>query len=184
MEQKNYTPKECRAFNQKSLELTNKFAKGNFKNAECKELILPDDVHPWNILYSVIDQFYKREYERAQLIDIAHCELMEAKELIADVREHNELYRNMQKEISILKQENEKLTEDISQMEKRVQEQPKALQELIDYCGIDELIDNTGEILDWLIRFYDHSSSKGLANPMFYTRQIQKFFIELEKEQN
>ena len=38
MEQKNYTLKECRAFNQKQLEITTAFARGNFANAECKNL--------------------------------------------------------------------------------------------------------------------------------------------------
>ena len=75
MEQKNYTLKECRMFNQKQLETTTAFMKGNFKNPECKVLVIPDEAHPWNILHSVIEQFYKREYKRTQIIDVARCEM-------------------------------------------------------------------------------------------------------------
>lgn len=184
MEQKNYTLKECRAFNQKQLEITTAFARGNFANAECKELVLPDEVQPWNILHSVIAQFYKREYEMAQAIDMSRCEMNRAKKMIEDAKERNDLYWRMQKEIGDLKQENKRLQEELSQSEENLQEQPKALQELLLEASLTEWVDGMGEVLDSLIMAIDCTGSDGLTGSLRYTRSLQQFFIELEKEAN
>lgn len=185
MEQKTYTLKECRAFNQKSLELTTKFAKGNLKNGECKELTLPDEAHPWNILHSVIDQFYKREYGRAQLIDIARCELKEAKELLGEIKEQNNLYWKMQKEISDLKHENEQLKETLSHTDKSSQKQPKALQELMLQDAANGWAERLDDMQDDLITALEYGADgKRISGGLFTARTLQKFFIELAREIN
>lgn len=182
MEQKNYTLEECRAFNQKQLEITTAFIKCNFANAACKELVLPDGDHPWIILHSVIYQFYKREYEIAQAIDMARCEMNQAKKIREVAKERDDLYWKMENEIVDLRQKNKKLKAELSQSEKMAQEQPIALQELIDVYGIDGLIDGAGDVLDGLITAAEYSGSAGLLDPMRYTRALQGFFMKLEKE--
>lgn len=182
MEQKNYTLKECRAFNQKSLELITEFTKESLKNGECKELILPDEAHPWKVLHSVIDQFYKREYDRVQAISIARCELEELKELRNDVRAQSEKNSQMLQEMIDLKEENYQLKECINQLQERAQEQPNALQEIINEYGIDGLIDITGGILDGLIDAVDQSGCNWLIEPMKHARALQGLFMKLEKE--
>ena len=149
-----------------------------------QELVLPDEAHPWIILHSVIDQFYKREYEMAQTIDMARCEMDQAKKMKEHQKGLDDAYWQMQKEIGNLRRDNERLKESLSQIEKSPQKQPEALTGLIDYYSIDELIDGTGEILNSLIMAFDYSGSDGLREPMKYTRALQRFFRELEKEIN
>ena len=97
MEQKNYTLKECRAFNQKQLESTTAFIKGNFANGECKELTIPDEAHPWNILHAVIDQYYKRESEIAQVIDNSNCTAIDEAALSGINQEQSKAFQELMK---------------------------------------------------------------------------------------
>lgn len=102
---KNYTIRECRAFNQECHGITTAFIRGNYSSyAEIKELILPNDSHPCNILYSLIDQFYKREYEIAQRIDIDRWEADRLSKVCWE----------MQRAIDRLTKENESLKSEIA----------------------------------------------------------------------
>lgn len=185
MEQKNYTLKECKAYNQKQHDYIQQFIRGNYDpKAEFKPIVIPEDTHPWKILQSVIKQFYDRECEIASTISDARCEMERALNMIKHNEGMQDTYWKMQKEIGDLKRENERLKESLSQIEKSPQKQPEALTGLIDYYSIDELIDGTGEILDSLIMAFDYSGSDGLKEPMKYTRALQRFFRELEKEIN
>lgn len=186
MEQKNYTLKECRAFNQKRLESTAAFIRGNFANGECKELILPDEAHPWVILHSVIEQFYKREYAMAQSIDMARCEMNRARDMIEHNKGMEDTYWKMQAEIGKLTKENERLKAEDEQpaLPTNEVEQPEALQELLQEASPTEWIGNMGEILDSIITAIDYSGSDGLTDSLRNARSLQRFFMDLGMELN
>lgn len=184
MEQKNYTLKECRAFNQKRLESTTAFIRGNFANGECKELVLPDEAHPWIILHAVIDQYYKREYDMAQSIDMARCEMSRAKDMIEHNKGLEDAYWKMQKEIGKLTKENERLMVEATNRQKDIVEQPKALKDLLQEASPIEWVGSMGEILDGLIITLDYSGCDGLISELSKARSLQRFFMELEKETN
>lgn len=184
MEQKNYTLKECRAFNQKRLESTTAFIRGNFANGECKELALPVEAHPWIILHAVIDQYYKREYAMAQSIDMARCEMNQAKGMIEHSKGLDDAYWKMQEEIGKLTKENEQLRVEATNRQKNIVEQPKALKELLQEASPIEWVDNMGEILDGLIMTLDYSGCDRPISELSKARSLQQFFMELERETN
>lgn len=184
MEQKNYTLKECRAFSQKQLEITIAFIRGNFADGECKELALPDEAHPWFILHAVIDQYYKREYDMAQSIDMARCEMKRAKDMIEHNKGLDDAYWKMQKEIGKLTKENEQLRVEATNRQKDIVEQPRALKELLQEASPIEWVDSMGGILDGLIMALDYSGWDRLTEQLSEARSLQRFFMELEKEAN
>ena len=182
MEEIKYTLKDCRAFNQKRLEETKAFIKGNFKNAECKELNLPDNAHPLFILRAVIDQFYKREYEMARDISAANCDMEKAKEMVAGCRIWDELFMKMQVEISRLQEENAQMRQ--KQQEKEPIGMPKALASLLMIERPKEWARSMDELVDRLIMALDYLESDMLSGDLYHVRTLHKFFIELEKEMN
>lgn len=105
---KNRTIKECRAFNEDCRMVATSFIRENyFSYAGSKELALPDGSHPCNILYNLIDQFYKRECEIAQRIDIARWEAEKLSKVCWE----------MQRAIDRLTKENESLKAEIANRE-------------------------------------------------------------------
>lgn len=187
MEQKNYTLKECRAFAQRQLETTNAFIRGNYNpEGESTVLVIQDEAHPWNILHSVIGQFYKRECAMAQSISIARCQLNHANELMNRSNEWDNAYWQMQKAIGELTKENERLKAEAEQpaLQTNEVEQPEALQELLQEASPTEWIGNMGEILDSIIMAIDYSGSDGLTDSLRNARSLQRFFMELGRELN
>lgn len=184
MKQKNYTLKECRVFNQKQFGITTAVMKETFKNTECIELILPDEAHPWNMLHAVIEQYYKREYKRVQTIDITRTEMDRATIIMNEYKEWNSTYGQTQKEISDLKQENERLKVELNRLEKSTPVQSIALQKLLKITSVTEWGEITGDILDGLIKAMWHTEDISLSEQMICVRHLQKFFAELEKETN
>lgn len=185
MKQKSYTLKECKVFNQEQRDYIQQFIRGNYDpTAEINAVVIPDDPHPWKILYSIIEQYYDREHKMAQSINFSRCEMERAQNIIKHNEGIQDIYWQMQNEMVDLRRDNERLKAELSQIEKRPQKQPEALQELIDIYGSDGLIDGIGDVLDGLITAAEYSGSDGLLESMRYTRALQGFFMKLEKEVN
>lgn len=183
MEQRNYTLKECRAFSLERRDYIQQFVRGNFDpKAELPVVTIPDEPHPWNILHSVIEQFYNRECGIAQALSDARCDKERAQRTIKHNEESQEAYWRMQKEIGDLRQANERLTEILSRTEKSPQKSSDALLGLLQEASPYEWADSMGDILDGLIMSLDYSGCDALANTLSYARTLQRFFMELGKE--
>lgn len=82
----NFTFKNCKAWNRYKQTCTTQYIRGEINPHElCAGLNLPDDRNPWNVLRSVIDQFYQREKDIAWKL----FESREAREKAQQLEERN-----------------------------------------------------------------------------------------------
>ncbi|MDH6312483.1 hypothetical protein M2137_001254 [Parabacteroides sp. PFB2-10] len=163
-EKREYTFEDLQKFNIEKRVSASEWIKGNYgRDCDTPELNLLDDPNPYNVLYDIIEQFYKvarSHYSQAVRVE------------------------GMQRELQILRTELGRLHTAQPKEEERKETStlPQPLQELFQQYYAEEWAQGMEETLDALINTSDTYDGGELKTPMQMIRYLQKFFLAMQKK--
>lgn len=132
-------------------------------------LFIPDSANPWNIVKSVVNQFYDREK------DIAWGRYDYRKAIAIRDKQENRI-KELEKELEATYN---KLSSCQSDKAEKYADGLKHLEDLLFYGSAKEWVDIMFDIIDDLIMVKDEDRSE---MSLYNARMLQRFFIALQKE--